>query len=74
MKPIIAGLAFIGGILVLLMASDDEDEEKKDPVDNKDNSPEGEKVDVEKIRTLRRELRQQLSKKKKSANKPPTKQ
>lgn len=73
MKPIIAGLAFIGGILVLLMASD-EDEEGKDPNDKSNKSSEDDKVDVEKIRTLRRELRHQLSKKKKTSNKPPTKQ
>lgn len=73
--PIIAGIAFIGGILILLMTSKDEDTKKEDEsIDDSNNSPEGEKVDVEKIRSLRRELRHQLSKKKKISNKPPTKQ
>jgi hypothetical protein len=74
--PIIAGIAFIGGILILLMTSNDEDSDKENESDDKqsNNSPEGEKVDVEKIRSLRRELRHQLSKKKKISNKPPTKQ
>ena len=73
--PIIAGIAFIGGILILLMTSNDEDTKKEDEsIDDSNNSPEGEKVDVEKIRSLRRELRNQLSKKKKISNKPPTKQ
>lgn len=76
MKPLIAGLVFVGGILVLLFSSDEEDSEKKDELNDKNtNSPEGEKVNVEEIRRLRRELRHQMKMKKKSTpNKPPSKQ
>jgi len=76
MKPLIAGLVFVGGILVLLFSSDDEDKEKE--VENpkqKSLFPEMEtKVNVEEIRRLRRELRHQMALKKKSTtNKPPSK-
>lgn len=76
MKPLIAGLVFVGGILVLLMASDDEDEKKEEENPKQKNLfPDSEtKINVEEIRRLRRELRHQMALKKKSTtNKPPSK-
>lgn len=66
--PLILGLVFIGGFLVLLVSTDKEDEKPKDLEDKNTKSPEGDQVNVEEIRRLRRELRHQLSIKKKSSS------
>lgn len=66
--PLILGLVFIGGFLVLLVSTDKEDEKSKDLEDKNTKSPEGDQVNVEEIRRLRRELRHQLSIKKKSSS------
>lgn len=66
MKPLHYGILFVGGFLVLIGAivadSSEEDENK----DKKPDQPEGDQVNVDEIRRLRRELRHQLAKKKKN--------
>jgi hypothetical protein len=64
MKPIVQGILFVGGFIVLIgtiVAAANEDEEIQD---KKPETPEGDQVNVEEIRRLRRELRHQLKKKK----------
>lgn len=69
--PIILGIAFIGGILVLIVKGLEDSNEPKELQDKNTNSPEGEQVNVEEIRRLRRELRHQLNLKKKNTPKEP---
>lgn len=69
MKPIVQGILFVGGFIVLIgtiVAAANEDEESQD---KKPETPEGDQVNVEEIRRLRRELRHQLKKKKNSPTK-----
>lgn len=71
--PIILGIVFIGGILILLVKGNEDSEESKELNDKNTNSPSGEQVNVEEIRRLRRELRHQLAiKKKNNPGKPPS--
>jgi len=67
MNPIHKGILFVGGFLVLIgvieaATNGDEENPDKEP-----ESPEGDQVNVEEIRRLRRELRHQLAKKKKNS-------
>ena len=52
--PIILGIVFIGGILVLLVKGDEDSEDSKELKDKNTNSPEGEQVNVEEIRQIGR--------------------
>lgn len=71
--PIILGIVFIGGILILLVKGNEDSEESKELKDKNTNTPSGVEVNVEEIRRLRRELRHQLAiKKKNSPGKPPS--
>jgi len=66
MKPLHYGILFVGSFLVLvgvMVADSVEEDENKD---KKPESPEGDQVNVDEIRRLRRELRHQLAKKKKT--------
>lgn len=65
--PIIAGIAIVGGILMLFVGavSSQKDGESQD---KKPETPSGDQVNVEEIRRLRRELRHQLRIKKNSSN------
>lgn len=67
MKPLVQGIVFVGGFILLIgtMIAASEDDELKD---KEPDTPEGDQVNVEEIRRLRRELRHQLKKKK---NLPP---
>lgn len=66
MKPLHYGILFVGGFLVLLGVIEAASGEEEENPDKKPESPEGDQVNVEEIRRLRRELRQQLAKKKKN--------
>ena len=65
MKPLHYGILFVGGFLVLIGAIAAESNEVEENLDKEPESPEGDQVNVEEIRRLRRELRHQLAKKKK---------
>lgn len=67
MKPLHYGILFVGGFLVLIGAIAAESNEVEENLDKEPESPEGDQVNVEKIRRLRRELRHQLAKKKKNS-------
>lgn len=64
--PIIAGVAIVGGILMLFVAAVSSKEEDEKSSDKKPETPSGDQVNVEEIRRLRRELRHQLKIKKNS--------
>jgi hypothetical protein len=65
MKPLHYGILFVGSFLVLIGAIAADSNEKEESKDKKPESPEGDQVNVDEIRRLRRELRHQLTKKKK---------
>jgi hypothetical protein len=65
MKPLHYGLLFVGGFLVLIGVVSSSDETEENP-EKLPESPEGDQVNLEEIRRLRRELRHQLAKKKKN--------
>ena len=67
MKPLHYGILFVGGFLVLIGAIAAESNEVEENLDKEPESPEGDQVNVEEIRRLRRELRHQLAKKKKNS-------
>jgi len=62
--PFIIGASIVGGILILWSALTQESDEEK-ATKAKNSSPSGEKFDVDRMRTLRRELKHQMRLKKK---------
>jgi len=66
MKPLHYGILFVGGFLVLIGVMSYEEDENKELEDKKPETPEGDQVNVDEIRRLRRELRHELAKKKKN--------
>lgn len=66
MKPLHYGILFVGGFLVLIGVIATDSNEEEESQDKKPETPEGDQVNVEEIRRLRRELRHQLAKKKKT--------
>lgn len=71
--PFVIGIVIVGGILVLLVGGDDKKEtETPEPKDNNTDSSSDESVNVNEIRRLRRELRHQLSQKKKNSKNEPS--
>jgi hypothetical protein len=68
MKPLHYGILFVGGFLVLIgvVAANSGEEEEIPEQKPKSLNESSDQVNVEEIRRLRRELRQQLAKKKKN--------
>lgn len=67
MNPIHKGILFVGGFLVLIGVIEAATSGEEENPDKEPESPEGDQVNVEEIRRLRRELRHQLAKKKKNS-------
>lgn len=67
MNPIHKGILFVGGFLVLIGVIEAATGGEEENPDKEPESPEGDQVNVEEIRRLRRELRHQLAKKKKNS-------